>query len=51
MVSVWDHLPTAGEILDRRVEVGWRPRASRLRSGDVVEGFAACLFYAPIQRT
>jgi hypothetical protein len=51
MVSVWDHLPTAREILDRRLEQGWRPRPSLLREGDVVEGFAACLFTPPPDRT
>jgi len=51
MVSVWDHLPTAREILDRRIEAGWRPRPSLLKSGDVVEGFAACLFSPDGSRT
>ena len=51
MVSVWDHLPTAREILDRRLENGWRPRPSLLKEGDVVEGFAACLFSPPGEGT
>ena len=52
MVSVWDHLPTAREILDQRLAVGWRPTPSRLREGDVVEGFAACVFSpSPPNRT
>jgi hypothetical protein len=51
MVSVWDHLPTAREILDKRLEAGWRPTPSRLRDGDVVEGFAACVFSPAPNRT
>jgi hypothetical protein len=51
MVSVWDHLPTASEILDQRLAAGWRPTPSRLREGDVVEGFAACVFSPPPDRT
>ena len=51
MVSVWDHLPTAREILDKRLETGWRPRPSLLREGEVVEEFAACLFTPPADRT
>jgi hypothetical protein len=51
MVSVWDHLPTAREILDQRLEAGWRPTPSLLQDGDVVEGFAACVFASPPDRT
>jgi hypothetical protein len=50
-VSVWAHRPTPQEILDRRLENGWRPRPSLLKEGDVVEGFAACLLTPPKNRT
>jgi hypothetical protein len=41
-VSVWDHRPTADEILADRLARGWKPTASALREGDVVVGHAAC---------
>jgi len=47
IVSVWDHRPTADEILEKRLEGGWRPTPSRLRDGDAVEGHAACVFRPP----
>jgi len=39
---VWDHRPTAAELLDHRLASGWRPTPSLLKEGDVVEGYAAC---------
>ena len=45
-VSVWDRRPSAREILDKRLEKGWRPTASELQSGTVVEGYAACVYQA-----
>ena len=41
-VSVWDHRPTAAELLEQRLASGWRPKPSLLKEGDVVEGYAAC---------
>ena len=43
-VSVWDHKPGAQEILQKRLASGWRPMASQLQHGDIVEGHAACVF-------
>jgi len=43
-VSVWDHKPEPAELLDRRLASGWKPTASALKDGDVVEGYAACVF-------
>jgi hypothetical protein len=40
---VWDHRPTADELLATRLALGWAPEPSRLKDGDVVEGHAACL--------
>ena len=45
-VSVWDHKPTPQELLEKRLAAGWRPTPSRLREGDVVEGYAACVYEA-----
>jgi len=39
---VWDHRPTAAELLDHRLASGWQPTPSLLKEGDVVEGYAAC---------
>jgi hypothetical protein len=38
---VWDHAPTARELLDDRLARGWSPTASALKSGDRVLGYAA----------
>jgi hypothetical protein len=43
-VSVWDHRPDAGEILDGRLAAGWAPTPSQLREGTVVQGYAACVY-------
>jgi hypothetical protein len=42
-VAIWDHRPSADELLARRVAAGWRPMTSPLKEGDVVLGHAACL--------
>ena len=41
-VAVWDHLPTADELLDARIARGWEPTATGMRGGDQVLGHAAC---------
>ncbi len=41
-VSVWDHLPTADEMLDARLAAGWVPVPTSTREGDVILGHAAC---------
>jgi hypothetical protein len=40
---VWDHRPTADELLDARVAAGWTPRTSSLREGERVLGHACKL--------
>ena len=42
-VAVWDHVPSAEELLDARLIDGWRPRPSMLKDGDRVVGHAACV--------
>jgi hypothetical protein len=39
---VWDHQPSAAELLGERLEAGWHPTPSALREGDRVLGYAAC---------
>ena len=41
-VAVWDRVPTPNELLKTRLEDGWEPRPSLLKTGDVVVGHAAC---------
>jgi hypothetical protein len=41
-VAIWDHEPTAAELLDRRLERGWAPLPTATRDGNVVLGYAAC---------
>lgn len=49
-VAIWDHEPTAEELLSRRVAQGWCPTPTATSSGDEVLGFAACL-RRPARRT
>lgn len=42
-VAVWNHEPTANELLDRRLSRGWQPTPTATRSGPQVLGFASCL--------
>ena len=42
-VAVWDHPPSAKELLDARLNAGWEPRPSMLKEGDRVVGHAACV--------
>jgi hypothetical protein len=46
-VAVWDHLPTARELLDARLERGWQPTPSALKTGKRVLGYATCLAPRP----
>ena len=39
---MWDHEPSPNELLAVRLAHGWRPTPSRLKTGDVVLGNAAC---------
>jgi hypothetical protein len=44
---VWDHLPSADELLDARVAAGWQPTPTATRDGEVILGHAACLLARP----
>jgi hypothetical protein len=39
---VWDHTPSARELLDDRLLHGWRPTPTALQIGDRVLGYASC---------
>ncbi|MBZ4421955.1 hypothetical protein [Myxococcus sp. RHSTA-1-4] len=41
-VSVWDHRPTADELLEARLASGWTPTPTSTVDGDVILGHAAC---------
>jgi hypothetical protein len=41
-VAVWDHQPSADELLDTRLSNGWKPTPSRIKGGDRIMGHAAC---------
>jgi hypothetical protein len=40
---VWDHRPTADELLQARVAAGWTPTATSTVDGDLVMGHACTL--------
>ena len=42
-ISIWEHAPTADELLAVRINEGWEPTPSKLKDGDRVIGYAACL--------
>jgi len=42
-VSVWDHRPSADELLEKRLKNGWTPTASDLQGGPAILGHAACV--------
>lgn len=46
-VAVWDHRPGARELLAARLAAGWRPTPTATRDGDVVLGYAACVWPDP----
>lgn len=41
-VSVWDHRPTADELLDARLAAGWTPTPTATVDGERILGHAAC---------
>ncbi len=41
--AIWNHAPTADELLTVRINEGWKPTPSKLKDGDRVIGHAACL--------
>jgi hypothetical protein len=42
-VAVWDHAPTADELLAARTARGWAPTPTATREGEKILGHAACL--------
>jgi hypothetical protein len=42
-VAIWDHEPSARDLLECRLAHGWQPTPTATRDGPVVLGFAACL--------
>jgi hypothetical protein len=42
-VAIWDHTPTGEELVERRRQQGWKPRATDTVDGEVVLGLGACL--------
>ena len=49
-VAVWDHRPSARELLDARVAAGWTPTPTAVRGGEEILGYArdlACAKPAP----
>jgi len=46
-VAVWDHHPSADEMLQARIKEGWKPTPSLLQEGDKVLGHASCMFTKP----
>lgn len=47
-VAVWEHKPSAEEILAARVARGWQPTPTSLKDGAKILGFAACLSETPV---
>jgi hypothetical protein len=41
---VWDHQPSADELLDARVAAGWTPTPTSTVDGDVIFGHACTRF-------
>jgi len=46
-VAVWDHRPDARELLAARLAAGWQPTPTATRDGDVILGYAACVWPPP----
>ncbi|UQA60096.1 hypothetical protein [Polyangium aurulentum] len=42
-VAVWEHKPTAEEMLAARLGRGWEPTPTGTKDGPKVLGFAACV--------
>jgi len=42
-VAVFDHAPSAAELLSARLARGWRPTPSALREGARILGYASCV--------
>ncbi|HUH01651.1 MAG TPA: hypothetical protein VML75_06625 [Kofleriaceae bacterium] len=40
---MWDHSPTADELLDARLARGWQPTPTGTVDGEQILGHAACL--------
>jgi hypothetical protein len=45
-VAIWDHRPSADELLSARLADGWTPTATSLKDGERILGHAACVVTA-----
>ena len=50
-VAIWDHRPTADELLDFRFGAGWTPTPTALKIGERVLGHAGCTVAPRIDAT
>ncbi|MEW6732944.1 MAG: hypothetical protein AB1489_16580 [Acidobacteriota bacterium] len=41
-VAIWNHAPSADELLTRRLAQGWLPQPTATRAGAQILGYAAC---------
>ena len=46
-VAIWDHRPSADELLAARLAAGWEPTPTATRDGPRVLGYAACTVARP----
>ncbi|MGE0352701.1 MAG: hypothetical protein AB7I33_04715 [Gemmatimonadales bacterium] len=42
-VAVWDHHPSAAELLEARRAAGWAPTPTAMRDGPRILGYAGCV--------
>ena len=47
---MWDHEPTAEQLLATRLAQGWKPTPSMLKDGNQVLGYAGCTVTAAPHR-
>ncbi len=48
--SAWDHRPTADELLQARLQTGWKPIPTKTQDGEEIMGYASCLKAKPDSR-
>jgi hypothetical protein len=45
-VAIWNHRPSARELLDDRLAHEWTPTPTKLKDGERVLGYASCVVTA-----
>jgi hypothetical protein len=50
-VAIFEHEPSPAELLERRINRGWRPTPTATRDGDVILGYASCRASTSIDRS